>query len=1714
MRGPGADRFFYHQDDGSFQPLPGDFGALSHDGNAYQLSEKNGTSWQFDSDGRLAYVEDTNHNRVTLQYTDGRLTTLTHGNGEELTIGYNGEGFIDTVTDPKGPDAGDDRVTQYNYTGSGEYLSTVTTADERVTEYAYQTSGDLTELHTLLSAEYPDGRGLYFEYDDAGRLVKTHGKDGVNPVSYHYDSVGEVRVVNALGVETVMRRGLNGQWSQVSNPGGQSTLRMTYNDAGLPTDVAGPQGELYRYSYDAQGNVTAVTDPMRGETGFSYEPDVNQLGMVTDARGNAIDYDHDDSGNLTKITYEDGTHESFTHDDNGNVKTWTNRRGQTVSYAYNVAGQLTSKDYDTTPGYVDYEYGYDTAGNLVSAGYTTDEGTSTTEYTYDADTQWLTRIDYPGGQWFEFEYDDVGRRTKRTDQLGHIENYTYDHAGRLDVMTDESDELIVDYDFDAAGRMSKKTLGNGVYTTYDYDAAGRLIDLGNYKPDDSLLSRFQYTYDASGRVTSKVSTYPPGDERTSGTESYGYDELGQLTRVEYPDGRVVEYVYDAVGNRVQVIEDGVAAPYTTNNMNQYSEVGDATYEYDDDGNLINKTEDGVTTTYTYNAENRLVKVEQGPTGETPTDTWEYVYDGGGKCVKSVHNGSASQYVRAPAGSGVVAAEYNDAGLAARHTQGYGVVSRSSDTAKAFYTFDGLGSTVELVAVDAEVLNRYKYDSFGNTLSEQISVTNPYQFAGQLGAAKMPDGSYSVVRTTATSPAAYSPTSGSYITPSAKLQLMGRSGYTPRGDIVQLGVGVFHVGTGLVGLGAAGVFTVSAIAAAPTPLGFLSVPLGTLGVISIGSGWLGLRTGMLEIIGGLGFSDYEGGAPTGLFDAYCHSRGHTDPASRAICQKFDAVVGILSVLAGRANLKGVTSQSTLAGSEDCYVRLIHRLEELGDAETLYEAIRTLLPDLSGIRRHVQIASSWDPNDKLTIGFGDEGFIQQDTGLPYTIRFENMAKATAPAQKIVITDTLDENLNLETFELNEIAFADQVIVIPKGLDYYETSVPLTVEGAEGPADIMVEIEVGVNREARELAAEFLAIDPETGWLPEDIMTGLLYPNDDTGRGEGHVSYLVEPQPALPSGTRIENEATIVFDWNEPIETPLVVNTIDADAPQSEVKSLPATAPGPEFPVSWAGDDGNGSGIAEYDIYVSTDGGPFELWLDGTSETSATFSGEMEHTYSFYSVALDNVRHRESAPTTPDAETTVPDQVPPSVVQVLVRGDSWEGSFESYLDSQGLGNEDGYAIPVGSDAQLDTLPWSGINEVSVMFSEQVSVTADDIDLYGVDREEYTSNFSYVAATHTVTLTLDAGIAGDKLLLMVNDTVNDADGNALDGEWEDGISTVSGDATGGGDFEFLFNVLPGDVTNSGNVVAGDVSVLASAFGSFARGSSEAYSPFVDFDGSGNVVAGDVSILASHFGQFLPSGEPTLPANSVTIMAAVEAKTTGATDDKENAVTVVSAAAPDAMRTATAAALPTASAASTGATGDHDLGRNKPLERSTHERFSGLAADVGASSQPTGARAAKSGITAVQYSANGREATRYQLESEPEKSSNLAPQTTSLAHSATGYLTPVLINPSAQERSTRVPTDQTVYEGSAASGQPVTGMGTREWLSQPESRSAGKRGLFARSVALEAVSLELRADRRAEPLLQLGLDARLVDDLRSYQDDSDRWSEAVDLALTMDDGD
>lgn len=284
-----------------------------------------------------------------------------------------------------------------------------------------------------------------------------------------------------------------------------------------------------------------------------------------------------------------------------------------------------------------------------------------------------------------------------------------------------------------------------------------------------------------------------------------------------------------------------------------------------------------------------------------------------------------------------------------------------------------------------------------------------------------------------------------------------------------------------------------------------------------------------------------------------------------------------------------------------------------------------------------AGSFDPNELIApAGFGSQSWVTPRQDLLYTINFENDPdKATAPAQEVFITIQLDADLDWSTFEIGDLFFGSTVIEVPAGLQSFATSVDTTnLDGTP----LRVDISAALNLQTGVVSWVFRSIDPFTGDLPESVIAGFLPVNDATRRGEGQVTYLVRPQANLATGTKIEGQASIVFDTNAPIVTNRVSNTIDAVGPTSRITPLLIRS-WPSIVVSWSGqDDTGGSGVAGYDVYVAIDGGPFDRWLTNVPLTSAVYEGEVGRQYSFRSVAIDNVGNREEKSTT-DAVTRTP-------------------------------------------------------------------------------------------------------------------------------------------------------------------------------------------------------------------------------------------------------------------------------------------------------------------------------------------------------------------------------------------------------------------------------------------------------------------------------------------
>lgn len=193
-------------------------------------------------------------------------------------------------------------------------------------------------------------------------------------------------------------------------------------------------------------------------------------------------------------------------------------------------------------------------------------------------------------------------------------------------------------------------------------------------------------------------------------------------------------------------------------------------------------------------------------------------------------------------------------------------------------------------------------------------------------------------------------------------------------------------------------------------------------------------------------------------------------------------------------------------------------------------------------HTRVIRPVDPNEKTgPLGSGQNHVVAPGEDLHYTVYFENLPAATAPAQEVIIIDQLDPGLDPSTLRFNEVVFGDTIIPIAGDDFQFEGRRVVVDHRPEITKTWWLDISGEVDPTSGEVRFTFRTLDPETGELPADPFAGFLPPNDGSHRGEGHISFSIRHRNDLPLGTVVTNSASIVFDTNEPIITNEVWNTI---------------------------------------------------------------------------------------------------------------------------------------------------------------------------------------------------------------------------------------------------------------------------------------------------------------------------------------------------------------------------------------------------------------------------------------------------------------------------------------------------------------------------------------------------------------------------------------------
>ena len=209
--------------------------------------------------------------------------------------------------------------------------------------------------------------------------------------------------------------------------------------------------------------------------------------------------------------------------------------------------------------------------------------------------------------------------------------------------------------------------------------------------------------------------------------------------------------------------------------------------------------------------------------------------------------------------------------------------------------------------------------------------------------------------------------------------------------------------------------------------------------------------------------------------------------------------------------------------------------------------------------------------------------------------------------------------------------------------------------------------------------------------------------------------------------------------------------------------------------------------------------------------------------------------------------------SVVQVTdvwLENSGWSEAFLQRLADDGLGHVDhGFRVGSGSQ-QLQSIPFTGINQVNVKMSQPFNASVGDLELLDdagnlIDAADFEISDDQTVASWTLATALNRS----RVQIRISDEIQNDSGVRLDGDWSDATSSFpSGDGQLGTDFTFGFSILPGDIDRSGRVTVQDIGPMRAGLG--ATATSPRYSPLADLDGSGRITVADIGPLREFLGQ------------------------------------------------------------------------------------------------------------------------------------------------------------------------------------------------------------------------------------------------------------------------
>jgi RHS repeat-associated protein len=539
--GLGANNTFVAQT-GVFETL------VKNPDGTFTLTQKDQTKYNFALEGApflvagpvymLTSIVDRNGNQTALTYTGGLLTSITNAYGRGLTLAYNPQNHLSSVTDPAG------RVTQFQYDATGHLLTRITDPIGKTIQYNYNVIFQVTS-----------------KTDKAGRTF-----------TYSYTSNEPVAVKDSLGTAPATLSNPN-NWATNS-----LTLAMFQMRAYLPSTTTNTdgRGNLWQYQYDTNGYSTQTTSPAPDNaiTKYTYDAGTLMVSSMTDALGRLTQYQYNSEGDLTQMTDALSHVTSYTYEPTYNMMTsMTDPRSRTTTYTIDPANGNRLKETDPLGKF--NQWSYDSHGNVMQS---TDKDGNITTYQFDSFGCLVQRTDAFGTadqSTTQYTCDFVGNRVSMTDALGRVTQYQYDGMNRLVQETDAvgtPQQRTIQTFYDGEGNRTQVIDGRGITTTYQFDARQRLVT----------------ETDAVGTPQQRniTTTYDGNDNRMTVTDPLGrvsafqYDTRNRLTKETDATGTPVQATtqtsYDLVSNVTSTTDANAhTTNYTYDQLNRRSTMTDA-----------------------------------------------------------------------------------------------------------------------------------------------------------------------------------------------------------------------------------------------------------------------------------------------------------------------------------------------------------------------------------------------------------------------------------------------------------------------------------------------------------------------------------------------------------------------------------------------------------------------------------------------------------------------------------------------------------------------------------------------------------------------------------------------------------------------------------------------------------------------------------------------------------------------------------------------------------------------------------------------------------------------------------------------------------------------------------------------------------------------------------------------------------------------------------